>query len=178
MPHVDRRDQAELIKQFTMYPPEGHRGYLSRGPHTGFRRLEEPTWLHEANRECSIVMMVESQLSIQNLDAILDVGIIDTVVVGPGDLSVSFGKPGQFACPEVLEAAHHVIATCKRRGVASGIAVGTAEDAAKWARAGAQFLIVSTDLYFLLDAMTAMVRGIRDRIPDLVARGDALGHQS
>lgn len=178
MPHVDRREQAERIQHFAMYPPRGHRGYLSRGPHTGFRRVEDPNWLQNANTECLIMMMVESQQSIRNLEAILEVGIIDAVVMGPGDLSVSFGKPGQFACPEVIEATHHVITTCRQHGVASGTAVGTMDDAVKWARAGAQVLIVSTDLYFLLDATTTFVRGIHDRIPELVEREDARGYQS
>lgn len=161
MPHVDRPAQAESIRRYAKYPPEGERGFLSRGPHTGFWRLPDPDWMYDANRECLVVIMVESRQSVENIDSILATDAVDAVVVGPGDLSLSYGKPGQFSCPEVIEATHQVITSCKRHGVAAGTAVGTIEAALEWTRAGAQFFVVNTDLYFLLDATSAFVSGFR-----------------
>jgi len=161
MPHVDHPAQAESIRRYAKYPPEGERGFLSRGPHTGFRRLKDPDWMYDSNQECLVVIMVESRTSVDNIDAILDTGAVDAVVVGPGDLSLSYGKPGQFSCPEVVEATHRVIASCKRHEVAAGTAVGTIEATLEWTRAGAQFFVVSTDLYMLLDVASAFVSGFQ-----------------
>jgi 2-keto-3-deoxy-L-rhamnonate aldolase RhmA len=89
---------------------------------------------------------------------------------------MGFGKPGEVTCPEVIQATHQVIESCKRYGVSSGTAVGTIDDAVAWARAGAQFLIVGTDLYLFLDATTNFINGVRGKIPELIAGGDIIDH--
>ena len=50
-----------------------------------------------------IVAMIESRLGVENLNDILSVKGLDAVLIGPYDLSASFGLTGQFENAEFQE---------------------------------------------------------------------------
>jgi 2-keto-3-deoxy-L-rhamnonate aldolase RhmA len=86
-----------------------------------------------------VVAMIESQVALADLPAILAVEGIDVFFVGPGDLSASMGRPGQVSHPDIRAL---VIETIRRIGAAGKIA-GTAvacDSVAEFAASGCRFL--------------------------------------
>ena len=64
---------------------------------------------------------IETAGSIGNIDAILDVPDLGFVFIGPFDLSVSLGHPGEVDHPEVQEA----VETVRSRAVEASVPVGS-----------------------------------------------------
>jgi 2-keto-3-deoxy-L-rhamnonate aldolase RhmA len=78
-------------------------------------------YLDTVNAELLIIPMIETQQAIANLDAILSVGRIDVLLVGPSDLSIELGVPLQYASATYQAGLDTIAAACKRHGVVPGM---------------------------------------------------------
>jgi 2-keto-3-deoxy-L-rhamnonate aldolase RhmA len=99
IPRVERKVQAELAVQWAKHPPLGVRGM---GSHAQF----DYTWLPAAegvevsNRETLVVLQIETVEAVENVAAIASVPGVDVLFIGPLDLSISLGHPGDVASDE------------------------------------------------------------------------------
>ena len=72
------------------------------------------------DRETCVGATIETAASVENLDGILSVPELGFVFVGPFDLSVSLGHPGEIDHPAVQEA----VETIRSKAVEAGVPVG------------------------------------------------------
>ena len=72
------------------------------------------------DRETIVGVTIETEASVENLDAILDVPELGFVFIGSLDLSVSLGCPGEIDHPDVQEA----VETVRSKAVDVGVPVG------------------------------------------------------
>lgn len=101
-----------------------------------------------------MVVNIESTPAIEALDDILAVPDIDALLVGPHDLSISLGIPEQYGHPSFTEAMERIIDAGRSRGVGVGFHYSFGiDDAIRWAEAGANFIIHSTDYFLVRDAL-------------------------
>ena len=70
------------------------------------------------------IVQIEQREALENLDAILAVPGLTSIVVGPNDLAASLGYTGQPRHPEVIAAIDTVIAKARAARIPMGIAVG------------------------------------------------------
>ena len=77
-------------------------------------------YVEREDRETLVGVTVETEASVENLDAILDVPELGFVFVGPLDLSVALGHPGELDHPEVRAAEERVRAAAVDAGVPVG----------------------------------------------------------
>merc|ERR1712222_145191 len=73
------------------------------------------------NAPLALVLNIESQAAIDNLDAMLAVPGVDSVLVGPHDLSFSLGVPEDFANPIFQDALCTIVGKAREAGVGAGI---------------------------------------------------------
>ena len=117
IPKIETSAQLERACSFCKWPPSGLRGVgFSRANLFG-RRFES----YSEEAQCPfIVAMIESRLGVENLNDILSVKGLDAVLIGPYDLSASFGLTGQFENAEFQE----IMAMIKNKALEEGISVG------------------------------------------------------
>ena len=84
-------------------------------------------------------MQAETPMAIENREEIASVPGIDAIFVGPMDLSVSMGHPGETTHPAQVEAVDKIVATCRQKGLASGIMLFDRDQAAHWIEKGMRF---------------------------------------
>lgn len=112
-----------------------------------------------------MVVNVESTPAIEALDDILDVPDIDALLVGPHDLSISLGIPEQYQHPTFTKAITCIIDKGRSRGVGVGFHYSFGiQDAVSWARAGANFIVHSTDYFLVRDALRQDLNIFRDAL--------------
>src|SRR6202042_1469001 len=87
-------------------------------------------------QDYAIVVQIESVAGVKNAKAIVRHDAVDAVVIGPYDLSGSFGIPGQIDSPQVVESIAAVQALCKATGKPCGIFAATAGKAKAYAATG------------------------------------------
>ena len=108
------------------YPPLGTRGFGPRRP-TNYGRIEQQSYLQQANRELFVVAQVETVELIAELDDVLKLEGLDSLVLGPQDLSGSMGRLGETTHADVVAAMKTVAAKTKAAGkfVGSGLSTLT-----------------------------------------------------
>jgi 4-hydroxy-2-oxoheptanedioate aldolase len=103
-----------------MYPPQGSRGVavVTRASHYGARWDE---YYEQANRESLVVVQIETPQAVAAAEHIAAIEGVDVLFVGPMDLSVNLGCPGDFTPPHFLAALEQVVAACRQHGKVAGI---------------------------------------------------------
>ncbi len=149
VPLVDDADAARRAVAAARYPPQGVRGFAyCRANAWG---VDFDAYAAGANREIAVVVMIESRAAVENIDAILSVDGVDGVLVGPYDMSGSYGVVGQTGHPLVQDACRRVSAACRAHGKSAGMHVVLPDEARIRAALddGFTFLALGMDTVFL-----------------------------
>ena len=152
LPAVDTPEQMEAIVKATKYHPMGARPMNLKGPHTDYFVADPAEVTKHVNENTMLVAMVETQVSIDNLDAICKVDGLDAVFIGPDDLSQDLGIPGQLSHPKMVEATEKIFSICKANGVAFGSSVQNFEMAEKRVAQGATWMPYQNDAAMVFNA--------------------------
>ena len=119
VPMVNSKEDAQNAVNATYYPPIGKRGVgLARAQGYGASFEKYKTWLEN---EAVVIVQIEHKDAVENIESILSVDSVDGFIVGPYDLSASFGVPGQFENPLFLEAMKKIGDVGFKSGKAPGI---------------------------------------------------------
>ena len=146
VPMVNSQEDAEAAVAACRYAPLGIRSYgpLRANYSSGF------DYFDRANREVACIVMVETRVAVDNVEAIVSVPGVDAVYIGPADLSVTLGlSPApDHSEPSFADALERVIDACRRHDVVPGIA-GNAETAVKRLEQGFRLVEVASDARLL-----------------------------
>ncbi|MEM6846863.1 MAG: aldolase/citrate lyase family protein [Pseudomonadota bacterium] len=155
-PMVETVDQAKRARDGVYYAPRGTRGVgLARAQGFG---LDFDRYRDSSDDELVLIVQIEHWRGVENLEAILDVDGVDGFLVGPYDLSASFGKPGNFADPEVASALSRIAGIVKDHDKPSGLHVvhPGAEGLAARVAEGYRFIAYGTDMLIFARAVAEM----------------------
>ncbi len=157
VPMVDTPAQADALVRAARYPQaDGQGGLRGMGGARASRWGRYPQYAHEANAQVCLLVQAETQLALDNLDAIAAVDGVDGVFIGPADLSASMGHVGNPAHPEVQAAIADAITRITRAGKAAGILTPDEATARKYLALGATFVAVGLDTHLLVRATSAL----------------------
>ena len=151
IPMVDTAAQAAHLASAMRYPPAGVRGMGSAVARSS-RWQGYPNYAAEANEQICLLVQAETVDALKHLDAIAATPGVDGVFIGPFDLSVSMGYPGQVEHPAVQAAMEDAVARILKAGKAPGILAMTEAQARKWLAAGVVFVGVGADTVLLTAA--------------------------
>ena len=152
IPRVESRSDVEKISTWAKYAPEGDRGVAFGIAHTDygdFRKLDGVKYTKQANEEILIVGQIETAKAVENIDAILAIGGLAAVFIGPYDLSTSLGISGQLDHPSVVASIEEVVAKAKAYDIILGSYVNDFESGKRWADAGVQLIACGNDAFLL-----------------------------
>src|SRR5579859_4520917 len=171
VPLVHTADDVRRAVAACLYPPAGVRGFGPRRA-SGYGRERGPEFCRRANQAIIIVVQIEHIDAVHNLDEILAVPGLTSIVVGPNDLAGSMGFMGEPAHPEVLAIMETIVAKTRQTSVYASVAVGGGpEEFAAWARRGAQWLPVGGDISFMLSAADQLSGAVRDQLRPAATKG-------
>ena len=156
VPMVNTAAGAIRVVQASKYPVEGRRSVgLSRAHKYGARFKE---YVDGANRDLVIMIQIEHTEGVKNIDEILKVKGIDSVFIGPYDLSASMGLTGQLSHPEVLSTINLIKEKCRTAGLPYGIFGMTPEPMLSELKDGCTFLLCGVDSAILLNSYSDMLK--------------------
>ncbi|SIO12864.1 HpcH/HpaI aldolase family protein [Vannielia litorea] len=143
IPYVQSVEEAEQAVRFVRYPPKGVRGVGGTTRASRYGAVKD--YIQNAEKEICLLLQVESVEGMAQAEEIAAVDGVDGVFIGPGDLAVSMGYPGQPTHPEVKAAILDGIKRIKAAGKAPGILTldPAFQDEAR--DAGAIFVAVALD---------------------------------
>lgn len=149
-----------VVATANWHPLKG--AYLRRAMDEGIFPSEDAKAYLEARHKHSFVIIgIESEPAFENLDAILDVGHIDGIFVGPNDLSTSLGIPDDYANPKYQSVVKGIIEKSEDRGVPVMVHQQTIETSAKAIALGARFILHAMDSNLLQRAIQSELDALR-----------------
>jgi 2-keto-3-deoxy-L-rhamnonate aldolase RhmA len=153
-PRVESAALLEEAIRWTKYPPVGTRGFGYMPPQLDYETLRMPEIIGHLNAQTMIIVQFETVLSIKRRDELLATPGIDVAMIGPADLSISLGIPGEFDHPTLIDTVEVFIEACVRHGVTPGIHCRTAKMAIPWLQRGMRFLGCGSEHGMLLEKAT------------------------
>ena len=153
VPMINTAADTEAVVSAMKYPPVGERGAgLGRAQGYGMTMGE---YLSTANDEVMFIAQIEHVEAIANIDEIVEVEGLDSVMIGALDLSGSMGKLGQTDDPEVEEAVQKVLTACQRAGIPCGIVALGPEATSRRIAEGFTSIITGIDVLWVHGAARA-----------------------
>jgi 2-dehydro-3-deoxyglucarate aldolase/4-hydroxy-2-oxoheptanedioate aldolase len=164
VPQIRSAEEVSAVAAACRYPPQGKRGYGPRRP-SRYGRHGDLDYLQHANKQLFVSVQIETVEAYQDLDKILLVPGIDSIVIGPNDLAGSMGLPTQTSHPQVVEAIKQIIAKSRRAGRYVGIGMGPDENYAhQAARLGVQWAQCGGDFSYMIAYVDHLFGRIRSRL--------------
>jgi len=161
VPHVETADDARTIVRCAKYPPAGERGFGLRSAVTDYSGASVPDAIAWSNSETMLMAQVESQRCLDNLDEIAAVPGIDVLLVGPTDLSIALGVPGQLLHPKMEDAYRRVVEVARRHNIAAGLHPSDIKVAQRGRDLGMRCLMYSAEIRLLWLAAREAVQALR-----------------
>jgi 2-dehydro-3-deoxyglucarate aldolase/4-hydroxy-2-oxoheptanedioate aldolase len=156
-PRVESPELLERAVSWTKFPPCGVRGYGLAHPQIDYEARTFTEVIDHMNANTMVVLQIETQRALDAREELLSVPGIDAVMVGPADLSISLGVPGDFQHPKMVEAMEAIRDSCNARGIAPGTQTRTIALAKFWKERGMRFLGCSSDTSMLIERATAII---------------------
>jgi len=168
VPQVKSADEAEKAVKAAKYPPEGIRSAgITRAHEYG---ISFNSYVERANSDIAIVIQIEHIDAVKNVESILRVDGVDAVIIGPYDLSGSFGKLGQVQDKEVQGAIETVKRACQKSGIPCGVFALQPETAKDFLERGFSLVAVGLDAHYLWSAAQKSLEAVRGELKALSAK--------
>ncbi len=161
VPHVETPEDARTIVRFAKYPPAGERGFGLRSAVTDYSGASVPAAIAWSNDETMLMAQVESRRCLDSLEEIAAVPGLDLLLVGPTDLSIALGVPGQLLHPTMEEAYRRVVDVARRHNLAAGLHPGDLKVVRRGRDLGMRCLMYSAEIRLLWTAAQDAVQAIR-----------------
>lgn len=161
IPRVESADEAARIVDKIKYPPVGTRGMANGLALDDFCPQPMPEFVEWANTNILLALQIETAKGVANRDEILATPGVDALFIGPNDLSLSMGYPGQLQHPEVIAAIEETFTSAQAHGVAPGMHMFDVPTARRWIERGARFVCYSADISFIIQSSRRDLAEIR-----------------
>jgi 4-hydroxy-2-oxoheptanedioate aldolase len=161
VPMVNSRQEAEDAVAAMLYPPRGTRS-VGGSVHAFNFNATPADYYAKVNDELLVVLQCEHIQAVENADAIFSVPGIDAIFVGPNDLAASMrSKDGKPPSAEATNQANkHILATCKKHGVAPGYHCMSGEEAVMRLEEGWKFLAIGSELKFMMNGTAEVLKKV------------------
>jgi len=159
VPMVMCAEEAVKAVMSSRYPVDGRRSVgLTRAHRYGAGFNE---YVSRANNDLIIMIQIEHIEAVSNIDSILKVKGINSIFIGPYDLSASMGLTGQVNHPEVRSAIDLIKKKCIKAGLAYGIFGMDPSSVLKEVEEGCTFVLCGIDTAILSKSYKNILTGLK-----------------
>jgi len=124
VPRVNGPEQTAEVVSWIKYPPQGRRGYGAGPLMFDYQSVPIADAVKHFNENTVAIVQAETMPAIETVEKIAAVRGLDAIMIGPADLSISLGIPGEFRSPVFVQQVERVAKACAQAGIASGIFCG------------------------------------------------------
>jgi len=148
-PFIKTAGEARLAVASCRYPPVGIRGFAPVRA-INYGAMDGAEYLARAAREPWVIIQIEHIDAVSNLEEILAVEGIDTVVIGSSDLSGSMGLLAQLRHPDVIDVCDRIASACRAADIPFGVSLLWSEENVRdWIKRGVAWIGVDNDVRYL-----------------------------
>lgn len=149
LPHCTGAEDAREFVRMARFAPMGWRG-IGGSVDIAYGTEFSDEYYQWANREILLGVMIERKEAVEDIEAIASVEGLDLLLVGPADLSQSYGVRGDYTHPLLQKAIARVAEACASYGKSWGLAGNVPSPKEQYAM-GARFFTVAHEMGLLMD---------------------------
>jgi 4-hydroxy-2-oxoheptanedioate aldolase len=161
IPEVESAEQAKQAIRKAYFHPKGIRGLSPNTRFAGYSAYNTPQLTKETNENACLICQLEGVEAIIKMDEILEIEGIDGIYIGPYDLSMSMGHPGDVENPEVEEQMMKIVTKAKTKGKTVGTFCQNLRMAKKWQEMGINFLTIGVDAAIIFSTLRDFVKSMK-----------------
>lgn len=165
IPQINTVDEVRSLVANSRYYPQGSRGvFLGSNGGYGFADFAEKglqSYFDVCNRETLIFPQCETKGCLENIEEIAMIPGVDGIFIGPYDLSVALGIPGQFDAPEFGAAVERIKAAVKAAGKMLITYTVKPEAVSKFFDEGYDAVALNVDVALMISLMRDTVKKAR-----------------
>jgi 4-hydroxy-2-oxoheptanedioate aldolase len=175
-PYIESVEEAQALRGATKLRPLKGAALGSALKDVANLNASTTRYLGERNADTLTIVNIESQAAMDNLDRILEVPGLDAVLIGPHDLSINLGVPEQYTSTTFLDAVSTIILKAREQHVSAGIHWSDDLDQhISWTRHGANFVVHSSDISMVREAVAAKLGAMKTALDELVETATGSG---
>ncbi|WMJ77276.1 MULTISPECIES: HpcH/HpaI aldolase family protein [unclassified Sedimentibacter] len=166
VPCVETVEQVKHLVKYGKYAPLGERGFFfGRATGYGFEDFTSPLedYFNKCNNETMIIPQCETLGCLENIEEIASIDGVDAIFVGPYDLSISMGIPGQFDADKFKKALIRIVAACKKANKPVMIYANDMKSASKNFDMGFDSVAVSSDIAILTSSFISITNSLKSK---------------
>lgn len=168
VPCVETVDQVRQLVQWAKFAPTGSRGYcMTRDDGWGFAPGAAPSlkaYMEKSNRETLLLPQCETAGCLAHIEEIAAMDGVDGIFLGPFDLSIALGCPGQFDTPVIQEATERVLTACRETGKVAMVFSGSPEAARSYWKMGFHSAAIGLDTLVYIQAYRDLVSRAKSEV--------------
>ena len=161
LPRVENPKVLEEALSWMRFPPMGKRGYGVNPTMIGYEARSFKEIIEHQNLNTLGVVQFETRLAMERADELLSLSGLDIAMVGPADLSIALGIPGEFDHPLLVSTVEKLIEKCNQHGVVPGIQTRSVAMAKAWIERGMRFVGAAAENGLLLEKSKEAVGVLR-----------------
>jgi 2-dehydro-3-deoxyglucarate aldolase len=153
IPMIKSKSDIKYVLDQSLFPPKGSRSYsLCKATNYGDNFQK---YVKNFNKKIKIIPLIEHIDAVNNLGDILYTKKIDTIMVGPYDLSGSLNKPGDFTSQKFSQALKKIDIVCRKKKITKGIHIPiiNPENLKKMLKNNFEFIAYGMDTQYLKDSI-------------------------
>jgi 4-hydroxy-2-oxoheptanedioate aldolase len=161
IPWVKTAEEVREIVRMCKFHPQGRRGFDGSQIDADYGLKPMVDYLRDANESTFLVIQIETPEAVENLDEIAAVEGVDVLFLGPNDMSINMGLPGEISHPKITEIAKKVVQAAERNGKMAGTTCSNPEAFARWREMGFRFINYGSDYRMIRGGYEALIEDAR-----------------
>lgn len=164
VPYIETVAQVEQLVEYGKYDPVGKRGFgygrgVSFGRESFARNMTE--YFNTCNEKTMLIPQCETVGCLNNIEEIVNIEGVDGIFVGPYDLSIDMGMPGQFDNPKFVAALARIVKACRAAGKFIFIYSADNKTAKKYLADGFDGVAISMDAMVYINAFKKLIDDVK-----------------
>jgi 4-hydroxy-2-oxoheptanedioate aldolase len=149
VPMINSAAEAERAMCAAKFGPRGFRGLAGVRAADYGQTTPFDAYVKMANHETLVIVQIETVEALAQVPEIARTDGVDVVFIGPTDLSLSLGVPGQPQHQRVREAVEKIASDVAKAGKILGAFAFGADSAREWRERGARYLVTNLEMILL-----------------------------
>lgn len=161
LPMITGVDHVRQAITYAKYPPIGQRGLSTQRMHSEYCITYLRQYMKTANERTMLFAQVETVEALRAVELLASIEGLDGLMLGPNDLLLQMGIPGDYGNPSLLQAMTAVSSAASRAGKLSGIISSRKELIENAQRLRMQMLSWNSEIGLLMQAAKAGLHQFR-----------------
>jgi len=154
VPHIETPVDVDKVINSSFFYPIGQRGLCRAVRAADYSNMNKKDYLDHSNSKVEVIFQIEGIQGFNNLNQILNHDGVNSIFIGPYDLSQSLGSPGDIWNTAIVDKMKKIIKDCNDQSISVGVFTDTIDGLKFWSNLNVDFIEYGSDMLLFSDALT------------------------